>query len=102
ENVCGKWMRNAKTNCGLRPRHLGTCRSPEAVAYSRSRDVNRRRSGVSPERASQWRRKSRLRAYGLSEDDFDRLLEAQGSRCAMCHRAFEEGQLICIDHEHAC
>jgi Recombination endonuclease VII len=43
-----------------------------------------------------------LKRYGLTKEDFDRLLEAQGHACAMCHVRFEDRQLIFIDHDHAC
>ena len=33
---------------------------------------------------------------------FDLLLQAQQNACGMCHEPFEEGQLIHVDHDHAC
>jgi hypothetical protein len=44
----------------------------------------------------------KLTRYGLTQEQFDRLLEVQGYACAMCHTKFEEDQPIFIDHDHAC
>jgi hypothetical protein len=44
----------------------------------------------------------KLKRYGLTQERFDQLLEAQGHACAMCHVRFQDGQLICIDHDHDC
>jgi hypothetical protein len=55
-----------------------------------------------PEALSLWRRTHKLKSYGLTQEDFDQLLEAQGHACAMCFTPFEEGQPIFIDHDHAC
>jgi hypothetical protein len=37
-----------------------------------------------------------------TQEQFDRLLDAQQHTCGMCHEPFEEGQLIHVDHDHAC
>ena len=47
-------------------------------------------------------RKYRISSYGLTQENFDRLLDAQQHTCGMCHEPFEEGQLIHVDHDHAC
>lgn len=38
-------------------------------------------------------------AYGLA--DYDRLLEAQGGRCAICQRANGATKRLAVDHDHA-
>jgi Recombination endonuclease VII len=43
-----------------------------------------------------------LRARCITEDEFNRLLEAQGHGCAMCHELFEDDQRIFADHDHSC
>lgn len=40
-----------------------------------------------------------LRTYGLTRQDFDLLLAAQGEGCAVCGKVPDNGRL-CIDHEH--
>jgi hypothetical protein len=47
-------------------------------------------------------RKYRISSYGLSQEQFGRMLDAQRHACSMCHEPFEEGQLIHVDHDHAC
>jgi Recombination endonuclease VII len=46
--------------------------------------------------------RNKLARYGLTQEQFDRLLEAQQYACAMCRTPFEEEQPIFIDHDHAC
>jgi hypothetical protein len=55
-----------------------------------------------PEAVRRWKRTYRLAQYGLTEEDFDRLLEIQEYACAMCQEPFEDGRPISIDHDHAC
>lgn len=38
------------------------------------------------------------RVYGLSADDYNRLVERQGGRCAICK---EDGARLFVDHDHA-
>jgi hypothetical protein len=56
----------------------------------------------SPESRKKSNRKYRISSYGLTQEQFDLILAAQNCACAMCHQAFEEGQLIHVDHDHAC
>jgi Recombination endonuclease VII len=56
----------------------------------------------SPESRKKSNRKYRIASYGLAQEDFDLLLDIQGYACGMCHEPFEEGQLIHVDHDHAC
>lgn len=80
------------------------------LKYGRAwRDANRERSNAytdawrarNPRRLSMLKRKWR---YGLSEDAFTELLEAQDFRCAICARPFDpEGGIhtIHVDHDHS-
>ena len=56
----------------------------------------------SPESRKKSNRKYRIASYGLTHEQFDRLLAAQQHACGMCHEPFEEGQLVHVDHDHAC
>jgi hypothetical protein len=56
----------------------------------------------SPESRKRSNRKYRISSYGLTQEHFDRLLDAQQHTCGMCREPFEEGQLIHVDHDHAC
>jgi hypothetical protein len=64
------------------------------------------RDGRSPE----WREghKRYMRAYGLrkkygiTEDQFSAILEAQGGTCAICWAREPGGRNWCVDHDHSC
>jgi Recombination endonuclease VII len=56
---------------------------------------------VTPEDRTRWRRAHRLVRFGITEDRFKQMLEAQGHACAICRVPFEERR-ICIDHDHSC
>jgi Recombination endonuclease VII len=67
------------------------------------RDYNRLHGHrESPESRKESNRKYRISSYGLTQEQFDALLDAQQHACGMCHEPFEEGQLIHVDHDHAC
>lgn len=44
---------------------------------------------------------SRYRVYGITREDADRMLEAQGGACAICRRPASLAELA-IDHDHNC
>jgi hypothetical protein len=101
--LCGKWMQRAKAACARMPLHKGECRTAKAMADNRARKTARRVGGmIDPEARARWSRKHKLTRYGLTQEDFDRMLEAQGFACAMGREPFEEGQTVCIDHDHGC
>lgn len=51
-------------------------------------------------------RRKQLAAYGITEEDFSRLMEAQGGVCAICGQpewvTRKDGKirLLCVDHDH--
>jgi hypothetical protein len=68
---------------------------------------NRKYGRAHPHRESRESRKRsnrryRIASYGLTEVTFAQLLKVQEYACAMCRERFEEGQLIHVDHDHAC
>jgi hypothetical protein len=98
---CGKWMPRKKATCARTPGHGGPCKT--AVAMERNRLYNRDHPHrESPESRKKSNRKYRISSYGLTQEQFDRLLDAQQRTCGMCHEPFEEGQLIHVNHDHAC
>jgi hypothetical protein len=58
------------------------------------------RGADDPEVVRRWRANARLSRYGLTQETFDALLEAQGHACAMCREPFGEDEPIFIDHDH--
>jgi hypothetical protein len=57
---------------------------------------------VDPAAKRRWNQAHKLVRYGLTREQFGRLLVIQQNACAMCHIGFEEDQPIFIDHDHAC
>ena len=39
--------------------------------------------------------------YGITQDDYSRLYDAQGARCAICQRARGKRRRLAVDHDHA-
>ena len=102
-DLCGKWMPRKKSHCARRPGHGGSCIGPEGMQRGRDRSARYRPMRViKPEDKARWARKSRLKRFGLTPERFQAMLEAQGYTCVMCHGAFEDGERIAIDHDHAC
>jgi hypothetical protein len=105
EEPCGKWMPRKKTRCARKPGHGGPCKTSEAMALAVKRQaesvrVNGRRRY--PETRRRWRQAYKLWRYGLTQEQFGRLLEGQKNACGMCHEPFAEGSPICVDHDHTC
>lgn len=48
------------------------------------------------------RRVSRLAAYGLTQDEYDAMLAAQGGLCAICRSPESGNRSLAVDHDHAC
>lgn len=107
--VCGKWMPRRQAPCARILGHKGDCRTAEALADPRSRKTARRkgvraraRARPDPEARRRWVRKHKLTRYGLTQQQFDWLLEVQQNACAMGGEPFTENSQIFVDHDHAC
>ncbi len=88
---CGKWMpRKKTTTCARAPGHGGPCKTAETMERNRlsNRDHPHRESPESRKKSS---RRYRISSYGLTQELFDLLLEAQQHACGMCHEPFSEG-----------
>jgi hypothetical protein len=48
------------------------------------------------------RDKHRLKNYGMTWEQYERLLESQGGGCAICGQACSTGRLLAVDHDHGC
>lgn len=73
----------------------------ENMAHRRQyRRIHGRRE--SPESRKKSMRKYRITSYGITQDIFNQILVVQGNGCGMCHEPFDDGQLIHVDHDHAC
>jgi hypothetical protein len=105
EGPCGKWMPRKMTHCARKSGHGGACKTSESMARAVERKaesvrVNGRRRY--PETKRRWRQVYKLWRYGLTQEQFDRLLTVQENACGMCRELFAEGRPICVDHDHTC
>lgn len=79
---------------------------PEGVRAHERDKAKRWRDTHREHRSEEWsarRRAATLAAYGLTVEDYDRMLLEQGSACAICRSADPghwSGQFV-VDHEHA-
>lgn len=102
---CGKWMPRKRANCARMLGHKSECRSAEALADRRWQKTLRRRGGKQkddPAAVARWRRAHKFKRLGITEDEFNELLAAQGYRCGICRQPFGETRRVCADHDHAC
>ncbi|MGH2684653.1 MAG: endonuclease VII domain-containing protein [Actinomycetota bacterium] len=65
----------------------------------RVREV-RRRNNARPERKARTRDAYLKRTYGITQVDYDRMLEAQGGGCAICGRRPRPDISLHVDHDH--
>lgn len=47
-----------------------------------------------------WSAKQRLRKYGITQEEYDTLIEHQGGVCAICKRPMNGSRTEVIDHDH--
>lgn len=83
--------RKAARDCNARRRENPEIKAAEARAaadWYRS-DAKRRRD---------MKARNVLRNYGITLEQYEDSLEAQGNRCAICHEDFTENP--CLDHSH--
>lgn len=57
---------------------------------------------LTPEARKARSRSNHIRAHGITEDDYDRMLAEQDGRCAICQELPPEGEVLHIDHDHKC
>lgn len=65
----------------------------------RARKNGKRYYENNKDRIAELNRRGRIRAYGITPEEYDRMLLAQDKCCALCRRLLETR--ICIDHDHA-
>jgi hypothetical protein len=45
-------------------------------------------------------RRRLLRGYGITEQQYEMLLEVQGGVCAICKQSCPSGRMLAVDHDH--
>jgi hypothetical protein len=73
---------------------LRRCRPCQVEAVRTSRD----RNGSWPA----WQNNQYLKKYGITLDQYGRMAEAQGDKCALCGKAETTSNKtrLCVDHDH--
>ena len=51
-------------------------------------------------REKSWRKYMYKTLYGITQEDYNLLLEKQDGKCAICKRPPKEGKILCVDHCH--
>lgn len=55
------------------------------------------------ETMSEYNRRNSLKKYGITPEQYDRLLELQDGKCAICRKErLDGGKNFHIDHDHSC
>lgn len=69
----------------------------------KGREYTRKSRQSNPERTAANRHRDRCRNFGITPEDYARMLEAQGGGCAICGATAEDnGRRLAIDHDHTC
>lgn len=65
-------------------------------------DIKARLDGPDREKMLRWRRSGHLvKKYGITADEFDAIVAAQGGGCAICGRTEDRAErYLCVDHCH--
>lgn len=105
-NECGeeKPLNEFYAHRRMKDGHFNRCKSCDRA---RSRESMRRvREESDPaelaSRRATWSRNARMRQYGITQDDYDRMLAGQNGGCAICGstEAGAWGGRLPVDHDH--
>lgn len=69
----------------------------KTIVYQKTREWLKNHPGKTKAYARRFKLKT---IYGMTEDDFQRLLKRQESVCAICHQKCRQRETLCIDHDH--
>jgi hypothetical protein len=80
--------------------------SPDGLQYTCKicqRKINKKHKEANKERVKLNRRKNLLKSYGLTTEDYDKMIEAQGGVCKICKdpkaKHWRTDKLF-VDHDH--
>lgn len=77
----------------------GTLTITEIDKLRRAAKRKARPYGRNPEKVARTQLRVRVKKYGMTLEEYEEKLAAQGGRCAICQR---EAILFAIDHDHRC
>lgn len=84
------WYKDGKRQTGVFPQCKDCKAKYDQERYERTKDV-----------AKQRMRKNRLAQFGLSPEEYDRMLENQSGGCAICGKAAGYAdKRLAVDHDH--
>jgi hypothetical protein len=80
--------------------YLRWCAANRGKMNAWHRQYMQRRAEQHPVKHTAKLRIQRLRKYGLTEEDFRRMMRRQRGRCAICQKKFAKRINACVDHCH--
>lgn len=100
----GEFQRNRRNSDGLQANCRACMKEINRDWYERNKPkmagLSRAWAAKNPEKAKAIGRRSNLkRQYGLTSEDYDRLLESQGGKCAGCGDC-SDAAVLHVDHDH--
>ena len=99
----GQFYKNARSKDGLKSyckRCVGAVNVQPEVKARRLAAQRARRTTPEGRAAARWE-KLKYR-YGLTREDYERILASQGGACAICERRSRKGENFSVDHDHSC
>lgn len=112
-SICEKWKPLEgyyKTTKGGVWAGCKVCTGTQQAARIQSNDTKKREKAAqveawrerNPDKCKVYKRTSDLRrAYGLSREEYESLLQAQNNTCAICGHAFKSSKHTHVDHDHS-
>lgn len=92
-------------NCGELPAHHFYASSRRLLCKACQNEARRLHALVNVEQARATRRRGKLKSYGLTPEDYDRMVNDQNGKCAICLKDGDTdptSQLrLGVDHDHA-
>lgn len=81
----------------MNEQHKAWRKGKEAIVYARSRAWKAKHK----EHIKEYNFLKKLHYnYGLSKDDYNRMLDEQDSKCLICDKRFTDKLKPCVDHNH--
>ena len=101
-----EYSHNAAFNDLLHP-YCKICRAKQAKEYRRRNTEKARQARYTwaknnPEVVAVYSRKTRLKKYGITPEEWDRMYVLQNGCCAVCglNETLTASQKLCVDHNH--
>jgi hypothetical protein len=98
----------AKRSKKWKMEHPERAKEYEKERWNKNKDMlikkNKEWAIKNPEKRKASSRKSNLRKYGITPEEYDRIFKDQDGKCAICHRSptgvGRNGKVLHVDHNH--